>query len=101
MFWTSVSPASGSASGTVSVSVNPANLAAGTYTGNVQVTGAPGSPASVAMTLVVQGTQAAGTITGVANGGSFATGLRVGHLGLHLRHEPVGEHRTPGAPATS
>lgn len=77
VFWARVSPASGSASGTLSVSVNPANLAAGTYTGNVQVTaaGASGSPASVTLTLVVQGTQPAGNITAVANGASFQTGF--------------------------
>jgi uncharacterized protein (TIGR03437 family) len=73
-FWASVSPASGSASATLSVSVNPANLAAGTYTGNLQIVTTV-STASVAMTLVVKGTQPAGTITGVANGGSFALGF--------------------------
>jgi hypothetical protein len=69
-FWASVSPASGSAPATLSVSVNPANLAAGSYTGAVQIV-TTGSPVSVSMTLVVQGTQPAGTITGVANGASF------------------------------
>jgi len=76
-FWASVSPTSGSAPATLSVTVNPANIAAGTYTGNVQITaaGAAGSPASITLTLVVQGTQPAGTITGVANGGSFQPGF--------------------------
>jgi uncharacterized protein (TIGR03437 family) len=69
-FWARVSPASGSAPATLSVSVNPANLAAGSYTGAVQIV-TTGSPVSVSMTLVVQGTQPAGTITGVANGASF------------------------------
>lgn len=75
VFWATISPASGSGPGTVSVTVNPANLAAGSYTGNVQITaaGLAGSPASVSITLVVQGTQAAGSITGVANGASFVT----------------------------
>ena len=75
VFWATVSPPSSTGPGTLSVTVNPANLAAGSYTGNVQITaaGLAGSPASVAITLVVQGTQAAGTITGVANGASFAT----------------------------
>jgi uncharacterized protein (TIGR03437 family) len=76
-YWLAVTPASGSAPGTLSVAVNPANLAAGTYTSAVQITaaGASGSPASLAVTLVVQGTQPAGTITGVANDGSFQTGF--------------------------
>jgi uncharacterized protein (TIGR03437 family) len=73
VFWASVSPASGNAPGSASVTVNPANLAAGTYTGNVQITapGASGSPTSVTLTLVVQGNQPAGNITAVANAGSF------------------------------
>jgi uncharacterized protein (TIGR03437 family) len=74
VFWASVSPASGSASATLSVSVNAANLAAGSYTGTLQIVTA-GSPASVSMTLVVQGTQPAGVITGVANGGGFDPGF--------------------------
>ena len=72
VFWASVSPASGGASATLAVSVNAANLTAGSYTGAVQIAAA-GSTASVSLTLVVQGTQPAGTITGVANGASFAT----------------------------
>src|ERR1039458_9202097 len=75
VFWASVSPASASASGTLSVSVNPANLAAGTYTGNLQIAAAAGGSASVSITFVVQGTQPAGTITGVLNGGSFQSGF--------------------------
>jgi uncharacterized protein (TIGR03437 family) len=74
--WVSATPASGSAPGTLSVSVNPANMAAGTYTSSVQITasGASGSPASLAITLTVQGTQPAPAITGVANAGSFQPG---------------------------
>ena len=77
VFWASVSPASGIGSGTLSVSVNPANLAAGSYSGNVTITsaGAAGSPASVSLTLVVQGTQPAGAITSVANAASFQPGF--------------------------
>jgi uncharacterized protein (TIGR03437 family) len=76
-YWLGVSPASGSIPGTLSISVNPANLAAGTYTAAVQVTaaGATGSPSSIAITLVVQGAQPAGTITTVANAGSFQSGV--------------------------
>jgi uncharacterized protein (TIGR03437 family) len=76
-FWITVSPASGSAPSTLTVSVNPANLAPGTYTTNVQIAadGALGSPASVAVTLVVQGTPTAGTITSVVNGATFQPGF--------------------------
>jgi uncharacterized protein (TIGR03437 family) len=80
-YWLAVSPMSGSASsgapGTLSVSINPVNLAAGTYTATVQVTaaGAIGSPASIAITLVVAGTQPAPAITAVGNAGSFQTGV--------------------------
>jgi uncharacterized protein (TIGR03437 family) len=74
-YWLAVSPASGNAPGTLSVSINPANLAAGTYTSAIQVSaaGASGSPASVSITLTIQGTQPAPTITAVANAGSFQT----------------------------
>ena len=53
--WLSVSPASGTAPGTVSVSVNVAGLAAGTYSGSVTVTssGATGSPATIPVTFTV------------------------------------------------
>ncbi|HEU0025243.1 MAG TPA: LamG-like jellyroll fold domain-containing protein, partial [Thermoleophilaceae bacterium] len=53
--WLSVSPVSGTAPGTVSVSTNVSGLAAGTYTGTVTVTaaGASGSPKTVAVTLAV------------------------------------------------
>jgi uncharacterized protein (TIGR03437 family) len=74
VFWATVSPASGSASAKVSVSVNAANLAAGTYTGSLQIV-TTGGPVSVSMTLVVQGVQPAGTVTAVANGASFQLGF--------------------------
>ena len=75
--WVSLSAASGTATATLSVSVNPAGLAAGNYTGNVQIAaaGAAGSPASVTVTLAVGGTQPDVVITGVVNGGSFAAGF--------------------------
>jgi len=76
-YWLAIAPASGTVPGTLSVSINPANLAAGTYTATVQVTaaGASGSPASIAITLVVSGTQPAPAITAVGNGGSFQPGV--------------------------
>ena len=53
--WLSVTPASGTTPGNLSVSVNPSGLAAGTYTGNVTVTaaGASNSPKTVGVTLNV------------------------------------------------
>ncbi len=75
VFWATVSPVSASASGTLSVSVNPANLAAGSYTGNVTVTAVAGGTASVSITLTVTGTQPAGVITSVSNAGSYLAGF--------------------------
>ncbi len=76
VYWLAVSPASGNAPGSLTVSLNPANLAAGTYNGAVQISaaGAAGSPVSVAVTLTVQGALAAPSITAVANAGSFQSG---------------------------
>ena len=72
-YWLALSPASGSGPGTVSVSINPVNLAAGTYTSAVTVAanGAAGSPVSIAITLTVQGSAPAPSITAVANAASF------------------------------
>jgi len=52
--WLSVSPASGTAPSTLSVSASP-GLSAGTYTGTIQITstGASNSPVSVSVTLTV------------------------------------------------
>jgi Viral BACON domain/Reeler domain len=53
--WLSASPASGTTPGSVSVSVNPAGLAAGTYNGSVAIaaSGAGNSPQRVAVTFTV------------------------------------------------
>ena len=79
-FWAALSATSGDAPGTLSVSVNPANLAAGTYmtTVNIAATDPSITPVSIAVTLVVQGTQAAGTVTAVVNAGSFQPGIASG-----------------------
>jgi uncharacterized protein (TIGR03437 family) len=62
--WVGLSPVSGTAPATLSVSVNPAAMAAGTHTASVQITaaGATGSPASVGITLVVQAPAAPFTV---------------------------------------
>jgi hypothetical protein len=63
--WLSASPASGTGSGTVAVSVKPAGLAAGTYNGSVVIAsmGATGSPLTIPVTLTVSsGTQSSFTV---------------------------------------
>ncbi len=76
-YWVALSPASGTGSATLSITVNPANLAAGTYTSTVTIaaTGATGSPATVAVTLVVTGQQPAGTVTAVVNTADYQAGF--------------------------
>jgi hypothetical protein len=56
--WLSVTPASGGTSGSASVSVNTAGLAAGSYSGSVAVAaaGSSGSPTTVPVTLSVTAT---------------------------------------------
>ncbi len=53
--WLSVSPASGTAPSTLTVSISPAGLSAGTYNGSVQISsaGASNTPLSVPVTLTV------------------------------------------------
>jgi uncharacterized protein (TIGR03437 family) len=53
--WLTVSPASGTAPTTLSVSVSPAGLSPGTYAGNVAISasGASNTPLSIAVTLTV------------------------------------------------
>jgi hypothetical protein len=53
--WLSVTPASGSTPGSLSVSVNPSGLAAGSYSGTITVTaaGASNSPLKIAVGLTV------------------------------------------------
>jgi uncharacterized protein (TIGR03437 family) len=75
--WVGLSPASGTAPSTMSVSVNPETLTAGSYSATVLLTaaGATGSPASVSVTLVVQAQQPTVNITAVSNGASFQSGF--------------------------
>ncbi|HUA61429.1 MAG TPA: IPT/TIG domain-containing protein, partial [Verrucomicrobiae bacterium] len=63
--WLSLSSESGAAPSTVTVSVDPAALAAGTYTGAITVTasGASNSPATVTVTLVVSAAAASLAVT--------------------------------------
>jgi uncharacterized protein (TIGR03437 family) len=75
--WLSVSPASGTAPSTLSVSVSPAALSAGTYNGSIQISaaGASNSPVSVPVTLAVAPAAPAVTVTSVVNGASFQPGI--------------------------
>jgi len=75
--WLSVSPASGTAPSTPSISVSPAALSAGTYNGSIQISaaGASNSPVSVAVTLTVAPAAPAVTVTAVVNGASFQPGI--------------------------
>ena len=76
--WVGLSPLSGTAPATLSISVNPVNLLAGTYPATVRISaaGATGSPASVSVTLVVQAPQLPTVnITSAANGASFQAGF--------------------------
>jgi uncharacterized protein (TIGR03437 family) len=76
-YWATLSATSGTAPGTLMVSVIAGNLAAGTYTTTVTIAAADGStsPVPVTVTLVVQGTQAAPAITSVANAASYQPGF--------------------------
>lgn len=56
--WLSVSPSSGATPASLSVSVNPAGLAAGSYGGTITITPAAGSAVTVAVTLTVTSTAA-------------------------------------------
>ena len=78
--WLSVSPASGTAPSTLSVSVSPAALSAGTYQGSIQIAavGASNSPASVPVTLTVAPAQTAVAVTAVVNAGSYQPGIASG-----------------------
>jgi uncharacterized protein (TIGR03437 family) len=68
-----VASSSGTAPSTLTVSVNPVNLAAGSYPGIVTVTsaGAIGSPAQISVTLVVTGTLPAPTVAGLGSAATF------------------------------
>ena len=71
--WLSVSPASGTAPSSATVSVNSSGLAAGTYNGSITIsaTGATNSPVSVPVTLTVNSTGGGALIV---NGG-FESGV--------------------------
>ncbi len=74
--WLSVTPASGGTSGTATVSVNTASLAAGTYNGTVTITaaGSTGSPKAVPVTLTVTAAPTSLTLTPASLAFAFQLG---------------------------
>lgn len=109
--WLSASPATGSAPGTVTVSVNTAGLAPGTYTSLVQVTstGTAGSPRATPVTLTVNPAPTGGIVaaygfeeasgtgvtdrSGQGNAGTIdgATRVTSGRFGAALRFDGVND----------
>ena len=72
--WLSVSPATGTAPGTVSVSVNGSGLQAGTYNGTVTVAGTNGATGSTTVNVTLTVTAPLPTITKITNAASFVAG---------------------------
>jgi uncharacterized protein (TIGR03437 family) len=72
--WLSVTPTTGTAPSTVTVSVSPGSLTAGTYNGNVTIagTGSAGGTTTIPITLTV--TAPLPTITAVVNAATFQSG---------------------------
>jgi uncharacterized protein (TIGR03437 family) len=72
--WLSVGPTSGSTPSTLSISVNPGNLAPGTYNGSITVTaaGALNSPLTIPIQLTVTTLQAV-TLNVIPNSVSFSS----------------------------
>ncbi len=93
--WLAVSPASGTAPSTASVSVSAAGLTPGTYNGAVTVTaaGANGSPATIPVTLVVSDVPPPTTGLVGAWGFNETTGTTVaGRVGQRQHRHRVGRH---------
>jgi uncharacterized protein (TIGR03437 family) len=72
--WLSVSPTSGTAPASLSVSVNPAGLNPGTYNGTITVSGANGATGSTTINVTLTVTAALPSIKSVTNAASYATG---------------------------
>ena len=95
--WLVVSPASGTAPGTVNVSVNPSGLAANTYIGTVTVAAASGASGSTTVTVTLNVTTPLPTITKVTNAASYAIGsLSPGEIITLFANDPT----HPIGPAT-
>jgi len=78
--WLSVSPSSGSNTGTATVSANLSGLAAGTYNGTITIsaTGATNNPRAVPVSLTVSSTTTnSATLTWTANGETDLAGYKI------------------------
>ncbi len=72
--WLAVTPATGTAPSSLTVSINPAGLAAGSYTGTITVTGSGTATGSATVTVTLTVTAPLPTITAVVNAASFVNG---------------------------
>jgi hypothetical protein len=71
--WLSVSPGSGTTSGSVMVSVNPSRMSTGTYTGSIQLSASGATGASVPVTLSVTSSTCTDDCGSGGGGGSTGT----------------------------
>jgi uncharacterized protein (TIGR03437 family) len=77
--WLTVTPKSGTAPGSVSVTVNAAGLAPGTYNGTITITSATTvTPATVAVSLTVPPAASPVVVTDVVNGASYGSAIAAG-----------------------
>ena len=89
-YWVSLSPASGSLPGTLTVSVIPQNVAPGTNNATITIAASDGSvnPMKVAVTLTVTGTPPTPVIEGISNAAvkltNFASATWVSIFGTNL-----------------
>jgi len=97
--WLAVSPASGSGSASLTVTVQGAGLASGTYNGSITVTapGAAGSPAAVPVILTVSGALAEWRFEDAGAG----AGVQVADSSPNLRHGTTAGHGSAAIPGVS
>jgi uncharacterized protein (TIGR03437 family) len=73
--WVVITPASGTAPSTLSITVSPQSLSAGSYQSTIQVSGGSGAAMSIAVTLTVQAAASGVSIGGITNAASFQPGF--------------------------
>lgn len=75
--WLAVSPSSGTAPSTLTITINPAGLIPGSYSGSVTVSSPGSQPQQITVTLTVASAAPAGpVITSVVNGASLLAGIQ-------------------------
>lgn len=72
--WLVVTPATGTAPSSLTVSITPTGLAAGTYTGTITVAGSGGATGTATVTVTLTVTVPLPTVTAVVNAASFVNG---------------------------